>query len=302
MTFTNIGATGSLTIADAAATRSDALTVEGTDASNRFDVSATGDITLNTFTAGGTIDDLVKVHTPGVKYLGLEGFAGNNFFNIAGSIPFTSGILVDGGDFSGDTLNLTGPAGAIGVNVADPTTSTFTTITGYGPAGATIALLGVDVVNLTVGGNALTVKGTAGNDLFNFSPTAVGRHVPGHDHRRRRRDQPAVQLYRRGRHGHHAQRRRGRSRCARPFRHGRRRHISAVQSDATHFSFTLNAFTQPFLFAAASSVQGVNIAAGPGDDLIYIDVSDSLQTAPAGSLRFDVQGGPSGAERPADRQ
>ena len=109
LSFTNIGAIGSLTIADAAATRSDNLTINGTDASNRFNVSAAGDINLTTFTAVGTIDNLVTVHTPGVAQLGLEGYAGDDVFNVAGSIPFTGGILVDGGDPSAsDTLNLSG--------------------------------------------------------------------------------------------------------------------------------------------------------------------------------------------------
>ena len=71
--------------------------------------------------------------------------------------------------------------------------------------------------------------------------------------------------------------------------------INAVETDATHFSYTLNAFTQPFVFAAVDSVQGVNIDACAGDDLIRISVSDSLQAAPVGSLQFNVVGGPSGS-------
>ncbi len=172
LSFNNLGATGSLTIADASRTRVDALTIDGTDASNRFDVAATGDVGLNTFAAGGTDVSLVTVHTPGVMQLTLEGYADNNVFNVAGSIPFTGGLFLDGGGSSdGDTLNLTAATGAVAVSLANDTVAnSLTTITGYG---ATVTLDAIELVNLALAGNTLAVAANSPDDTTTYTPTGT---------------------------------------------------------------------------------------------------------------------------------
>jgi hypothetical protein len=170
LSFTNLGATGSLTFADASSTRVDALTINGTDASNRFDIAATGDVALNTFVAGGTTVSLVTVHTPGVASLTLEGDADNNVFNVAGSIPFTGGLFLDGGGSSdGDTVNLTAATGAVAVSLANSAVAnSLTSITGYGN---TVTIAGIAVVNLALAGNTLAVTANSPDDTTTYTPT-----------------------------------------------------------------------------------------------------------------------------------
>ena len=170
LSFTDIGAGGSLTIAEASGAALDNLTVNGTDASNLFNVLATGEVDLNTFTSpsGATIRTLVSLFTTGVSVLNLEGLGGNNVFDVAGSILFTGGIFVDGGDSSdGNTLNLTAPTGAVAVALGVNALSTDTTITGYG---ATVTLSGIDVANLALASNTLAVTANAPDDTTTYTP------------------------------------------------------------------------------------------------------------------------------------
>ncbi len=170
LSFTNLGASGSLTIADAGGTRVDALTITGTDASNQFNVSATGDVALNSFAAGTTSESLVTVHTPGVASLTLVGLGGNNVFNAAGAIPFTGGLFLDGNvSSSGDTANLTAATGAVAVSLANSAAAnSLTSITGYG---ATVTLDGITVANLALAGNTLAVTANAPDDTVTYTPT-----------------------------------------------------------------------------------------------------------------------------------
>ena len=74
LSFTDIGASGSLTIAEASGSPLDNLTVVGTDGSNLFNVTAAGAIDLSTFTSpsGSLLPALVPVFGPGVSVLNLQ--------------------------------------------------------------------------------------------------------------------------------------------------------------------------------------------------------------------------------------
>ena len=173
LSFTDIGASGSLTIAEASGSPLDNLTVVGTDGSNLFNVTAAGAIDLSTFTSpsGSLLPALVPVFGPGVSVLNLQRMGGNNVFDAAGGIPFTGGIYVDGGaSWDGNTLNLTAATGPVTVNLADSTLSTNTTITGYG---ATVTLSGIDVANLNANSKTVSVVGTSQNDNITYTPTGA---------------------------------------------------------------------------------------------------------------------------------
>ncbi len=170
LSFNNLGAAGSLTFADVSGTRVDNLTINGTEASNRFDVAATGDVGLSTFVAGGNSDDLVTVHTPGVLELTLEGYSGDDVFNVAGGIPFTGGLFLDGGDPSAsDTVNLSGATGPVTVGLANNTVAdSLTIIGGYG---TNVTLDGIELVNLALAGNTLAVTANSPDDTTTYTPT-----------------------------------------------------------------------------------------------------------------------------------
>ena len=77
LSFLNLGApaTATVTFADASGGRADTLVYNGTVASDVFNVSATGTVTLNS---------QVPVLTPGVVNLQLLGQDGDDTFNVAG--------------------------------------------------------------------------------------------------------------------------------------------------------------------------------------------------------------------------
>jgi hypothetical protein len=169
LSFVNLGTDnglGRLSFANTGGTRTDNLTINGVaNASEIFTVSSTGNIDLSQPTAvSGTLNRLLlNVATPGVSQLQLVGLAQNNTFNVAGNHPFTAGVFVDGDpgivNFTGDgTAAVTADLGAGTV-----------TETGFGP----VAYTGVGTANLSVGGNALTILGTAGPDSLTYTPTGA---------------------------------------------------------------------------------------------------------------------------------
>jgi hypothetical protein len=167
--FTNIGGTGSLTIADADETPGDVLTINGTSASTEFKVSSGGNIDLTTF--GYDTRSLVEVHTPGVATLCLDSSADGDVFDIQGNINFSGGIYLDAsGPTSGNTLDLTGAQLGGTVDLGNSSLPSFTTIDGYG---ATVRLSGIAVVNLALGGMPLTVNGTSQSDTITYTPTGA---------------------------------------------------------------------------------------------------------------------------------
>ena len=158
--------TGTLSFAHAGGSEAVPLTVLGTSGGgNVFQVSATTG-TVQILDPGTGVARTIPILTPGISQLTLDSVGANNVFNVAGSIPFTSGLYLDGDA----TVNLTGATGAVTVNLGNSTLSTNTTITGYG---GTVTLVGIDTANLNANGNTVAVVGTTGADQIAVTPTAA---------------------------------------------------------------------------------------------------------------------------------
>ena len=174
LAFTNLGVAGSVAFATANAGASDTLTVNGTTASDIFNVTgATG--TVQIVTPGG-LPTTVPITTAAVSNLILQGLDGDDVFNLTGTLPYAT-TLVDGGNPSAsDTVVLSTAAAAapIVVTVANATASppTLTTVTGYG---GTVSLTGIEKANLnaTGAGSTLKVNGTPNDDKFTYQPTSA---------------------------------------------------------------------------------------------------------------------------------
>ncbi|HEY2411086.1 MAG TPA: hypothetical protein VGI40_02525, partial [Pirellulaceae bacterium] len=166
LSFTNLGAAGSLTVADAGLTRSDDLVVNGTAGDDQFNVSAVGTGNVQIVTNPLTSNVTVPINTPGLRSLTLNGLSGDDSFNIPGNHPFSTGVFIEGGDPSAsDVVNFTGTAGPITVDL------TSNTIQQNG-SGA-VSLNGTEQVNINANA-AVVVTGTASSDTFNVQPTAAG--------------------------------------------------------------------------------------------------------------------------------
>jgi Ca2+-binding RTX toxin-like protein len=104
----------------------------------------------------------------------VRGYEGNDSFSVnepAG--PAATSIRIEAGDSdaSTDVLNFAAPTGAATtINLGS------TTITSTGPAGNAVTYTGLERINETSSGvgSTLTVVGTAGDDTFNVTPTALG--------------------------------------------------------------------------------------------------------------------------------
>jgi hypothetical protein len=169
LSYSNLGTTGTLIVANTGGTRADTLVYNGTANTDVFAVDAQS--------AGGPgevfLDNQIDVVTPGVSVLTLNGLVGDNTYSISaalGALPYTT-INVNGRRDS--TLNMSGAAGPVTVNLADNTPHSAnpnTTITGYG---GTVVLIGGDTVNLDTNGNSLAVNGTSRNDNITYTPTGA---------------------------------------------------------------------------------------------------------------------------------
>ena len=168
LSYSNLGTTGTLTVANTGGTRVDTLVYNGTAGNDAFTVDAAaggpGEVFLN---------NQIDVLTPGVSALTLNGLGGVDTYQSwprFGTLPYTT-INVNG---SGDSaLNLSGATGAVTVNLADNTPGSAnpnTTITGYG---GTVTLIGVVTANLNTNGNSLLVNGTSLNDNTTYTPTGT---------------------------------------------------------------------------------------------------------------------------------
>jgi Ca2+-binding RTX toxin-like protein len=161
LTFLGIGQDATLTFQSSAVdnTRSDLLIYNGTDTSDEFDLLSNGLIGLNT---------QINVIAAGVIGVRLNGLNGDDVFTVAGNHPFTTGVLVDGGNpgIGSDSLSFIGGGAAITANLA------LNNIieTGFGP----VTYVGVEDINITAAGAALTVNGTIADDRFDVQPTAAG--------------------------------------------------------------------------------------------------------------------------------
>jgi Ca2+-binding RTX toxin-like protein len=169
LSFADLGGNGFLTFDDAGGGRTDELVVQGTSASNVFDVNAAGVVTVSTAAAGGGIvGTLLPVFTPGVTFLDLFGLDGDDTFFVAGNHPFAGGMLIDGGNPSAsDAVVFTGDgSGAVAIDLAAGTIGEA----GFGSVGVT----GAEAINVDGGGAALTLSGTPGDDTVTVSPAGPG--------------------------------------------------------------------------------------------------------------------------------
>ena len=179
LSFTNLDPSGIVRFATANGTvapiRTDILDINGTAHSDVFNVTAANNGTVQIVSSAVPTNFITDtIQTPGVLTLDLHGLDGDDTFNLAGTLPYTS-TVVDGGDPSAsDIVNLTGATGLVTVNLADskanpPTPPTDTTITGYG---GTVTLTGVEVANLDAAGFGMTVNGTKHDDVITYTPTS----------------------------------------------------------------------------------------------------------------------------------
>ncbi len=172
MKFTNLGsddAVGRLSFISTGGAREDGLSVDDYPigrGGDQFLVSAAGVVDLITSTDGRAF---LSTATMGIATLTLNGAAGDDRFDIAGAVPFTT-LQLTGGTSLNDVVNLSGASGAVTVTSADASLSTPTSITGYG---GTISLSGVEIVNLNANSNAATVLGDGQNDSLTVTPTGA---------------------------------------------------------------------------------------------------------------------------------
>ena len=236
LAFSNLGATGNVTFAGTDAGRHDALTFNGTNNSDEFDVNGPGNAgngTVRLLSNGAATFLSLPVNTNSISVLDLNALAGDDIFNVVGALPYAA-LTLDGGDPSGsDIAFLSGATGPVAVSIADTTLAppaiSDTTVAGYG---GLVILSGVEVANLNTNTFALTATGYSGPNSFTYTPTgADDRHV----HRRRRQHDIQLQQHRHirvhdcrpgepGRSGHRQRNRQQRlhpRRFAESQRHGR---------------------------------------------------------------------------------
>ena len=163
LTFSQLGASGSVTF-NSAGGRADFLELNGTNNSDIFNVNGGADQIQIVNQTGGFVT--VGLNTGGITNVQLRGLDGDDTFNVSALLPYSLGVLVDGGNPSAsDTLNLSGAAGPIVEDLAAQT------VTGYG---AVVSFLGVEHVNLAgAGGAPLTINATSGDDQLTYIPTGA---------------------------------------------------------------------------------------------------------------------------------
>ncbi len=156
LSFEDLGAGGSLTVASVSGARNLDLRILGTQIDDRFDVTAAG--VVQAFKLGTGFFVTLPINTPGADELFLEGLDGDDVFDIVGNHPFVAGIRVAGGNpGASDVLNFTGSgAGVVTVDLQAQTV----TEAGFGP----VAMSGIETLNLDAGGIGPTIMGTTGDD------------------------------------------------------------------------------------------------------------------------------------------
>ena len=147
LSLSNLGRLGSLTLADGSGTRQDRFVDDGTASNDSFTVNSDDSVSLNS---------QIVVKTPGVSSLVLNGFAGNDVFNVTptiASLPYL--VNLNGGYSStapGDQATLTAAAVAdLNVSGQEITQS-----------GKTVAGSGLENINLNGAGNPLIYNGILG--------------------------------------------------------------------------------------------------------------------------------------------
>ncbi len=289
--YLNLGGNnGTVTFASNGGAREDFLTynpINVANSSDIFTVNSDGSINYALASSTGGQAAQVGVFTPGVSALTLNGLGGDDFFYVPGNHPFTGGVFVNGGDPSGsDTLNFTGSANSVTVDLG---LSTITELS-FNP----VQYIGIERVNLTIANQPMVVKGTAGDDTFNFTPSAAnagsftaastGAVVSTSPLFTYTGAGPSIAID-----GGTA----GFDTLGLTATAGNDT-INAVQTGSSSLSFTLNAFTTSF--SALNSIEAADIFALAGNDIIRVSVADALETThPETALRFDVDGGPPNA-------
>ncbi len=172
LTFTGLGAAATITFTNATTNpngRTDILNLDGTSSADAFQVLGAangGQGTAQILQPGlNNIFETVLLNTNAIAMLALHGLGGVDTFSLAGTLPYTSTIID-----ADATVNLTGATGPVTVNIADSATGANTTVTGYG---GVVNLMGVDTVNLDLGGGlALAANGYSGPNGFTYQPTS----------------------------------------------------------------------------------------------------------------------------------
>src|SRR5262249_17648261 len=83
LSYSNLGTTGTLTVANTGGTRVDTLVYNGTPGNDVFSADGGG--------TGGevSLNNQIKVNTPGVNRLTLNGIGGVDTFSLTGGLPYT---------------------------------------------------------------------------------------------------------------------------------------------------------------------------------------------------------------------
>lgn len=219
----------------------------------------------------------------------VRGLAGNDTINVtvpAGPAAVT--LRIEGGDSDQftDTLNYTASAGA--ATTVNLGTATITQAT---PAGNPVTYNGIERINLVSSGagSTLAFVGTAGDDAFNFSPSALGAGSMNATATGAATLTSPLFTYTgvggnitvNGGAG-------GNDTLNLSATNGSDR-INVNQTAANALSYTQNAFTQLFTLTAVGTV---GVYALGGDDLIQVSWLDALGIT-GGGVRYHVDGGTS---------
>jgi len=165
MSFTELGAAGTLTfdnLADPSA-RIDTLDFLGTDLSDLFEITLWG--TVRAFDSDGVLSATVLVETPGVGYLNVHGLDGDDLFEVTGPLPFSATILDGGNPSASDVADIIGDGSPVDVSIGG------TTATIIGGGLASVALPGIEILDLDALGGDMGVSVTTGDDTVEVSPT-----------------------------------------------------------------------------------------------------------------------------------
>ena len=133
------------------------MNYNGTAASDVFNVSATGQVTLNS---------RIPVLTTGISTLQLLGLDGDDTFNVIGGVGQSSQHHARWRQSVGQRRGQPERRrpGAVAVNYGVVSgTAIVTTVTGYG---STVTLTGDEILNANANANPLTVNGTNGDDAL----------------------------------------------------------------------------------------------------------------------------------------
>jgi large repetitive protein len=159
--YQGMGILGAITLADVSGNRTDTLEFLGTDLDDAITVRSNGDLQVFDPANGANSFRTLVVHTLGVVNTILAGLDGSDVFNVPGNHPFVpafgiAAIRVEGGNPSAsDVLNFTGSGtGEVTIDLQARTV----TENGFGP----VAFTGIETFNVSAGGGAITVLGTAG--------------------------------------------------------------------------------------------------------------------------------------------